>query len=288
MKKVWIFGDSTSCENMRDPQSFEQGWTHFFKDLLNDEIEYRNVAVGGTTLKWNYHCEAYQKGEIHQNIREDSNWYKIVSEVEEGDFFVFFTGGINDHGQIGSDKYCPCPDGDYIIDDFFQIFKNRDVFMYVGKGFGTHRFCTVRSTVKEYCEILSEMINDIKLKGAIPMLARGTGKYFKRNDNDFDVFAASHEYMEALPDVAKATETPYFDIGGIFEKGFSEKGYQYMMDNYFMTVNAMKLLSEKYGREQKRDWNDNCHHNIDGAKLICDIFVEEVKKSDYGLKDYLK
>ena len=50
----------------------------------------------------------------------------------------------------------------------------------------------------------------------------------------------------------------------------------------------VKLLNEKYGGNNKRDWDDNCHHNRDGAEHICKIFIEEVKKTDYPLNNYLK
>lgn len=288
MKKVWIFGDSTSAENLTAPLRYEQAWSHFLRDYLTDDVEYKNVAVGGTTLKNFWMCDAYRKGEIHENNPKDSRWNEIVSEVEDGDLFIFFVGGINDHGQRGEDTYYPCPNGDYILDDFQKIIYNKDVYMYVGEGYGTHRFHTVRSTVEEFAEILTNMIEQVKAKGAVPMLARGTGKYFMRGENNFDVFPASRRYMEALPSVAQKTDIPYFDIGGIFDEGFKEIGYSGMMENYFMTIAAVKRLNAKYGRENSMNWNDNCHHNMEGAQHICDIFVNEIKKSDYQLKDYLK
>lgn len=288
MKKVWIFGDSTSAENLAEPLRYEQAWSHFLRDYLTDDIEYKNVAVGGTTLKNYWLCEAYRNGEIHKNIPQDSRWNEIVSEVENGDIFVFFVGGINDHGQRGADTYYECPNGDYIIDDFYQIFKNRDVFMYVGEGYGTHRFFTLRSSVEEYAEILTQMIEQVKAKGAIPLLARGTGKYYIRNGDNFDVFPASHRYMKALPNLAEKTGIAYFDIGGIFDEGFKNKGYAFMMENYFMTKSAVKRLNQKYGRENGCSFDDNCHHNFEGAKHICDIFVNEIKKSTHPLKDCLK
>ena len=288
MKKVWIFGDSTSAENLSNPNAYEQAWSHFLRDYLTDDIEYKNVAVSGTSLKWSYHSQAYQNGESDQNNPEESRWHEIVSQVCEGDLFIFFVGGINDHGNVGGNVYLPCVNGDYILDDFQKLFYNKDSYLYVGQGFGTHRYYATTSTVEEFTEILGDMINQVKAKGAIPIVARGTGKYYTRNDDDFDAFPASHRYMKALPSLCEKTDVKYIDVGGVFDKGFKEKGYKYMMDHYFMTINAVKLLNEKYGGNNKRDWDDNCHHNRDGAKHICDIFIQEVKKTDCELNKYLK
>lgn len=288
MKKVWVFGDSTSAENINNPEKYEQAWSHFLRGYLIDDVEFKNVAVAGVALKWHYHCEAYKNGEIDYNVPQDSRWHQIVSEVQRDDVFIFFLGGINDHGNHGRDTYYLCKNGDYILDDFQKFFYNRDRYLYVGEGYGTHRFYTDTSTVEEFEEILSDMINQLKAKGAIPLILRGTGKYYMRNDNDVDVFPASHKYMEVLPSIAKKTNVSYLDIGSIFEQGFKTKGYKYMMENYFMTMAAVERLNIKYGRNNSTNYDDNCHHNLDGAKHICDIFIEELKKSDYPLKNYLK
>ena len=230
----------------------------------------------------------YKKGEVLKNDITKSRWAQIVEEVQEGDFFIFFTGGINDHGQISYDTYRPNPYGDYILDDFMQFFENKDVYMYVGENFGTHSFYTIRSTVEEYSEILTDMINSLKQKGAIPILVRGTGKYYMRNNNNYDVFAASHRYMKTLPEVAENTGILYLTVGEIFEEGFQKIGYQEMLANYFLTIEAVNKLNIKYNRQNKTNYNDVCHHNIDGAKYICDIFIDEIKKTDSSFKEYLK
>ena len=287
MKKVWVFGDSTSDENKANPLNFQQSWVHFLRDeLIGAECE--NVAVSGTTLKWYYHCEDFQRGKIDTNVPEDSRWHKILSKIEKDDLFILFVGGINDHGQIGFDAYYEKADGDYMLDDYFKIHENRDVFLYVGEGYGTHRYYTARCSVDEYAVLLAQMIEEVKQKGALPLLVRGTGKYYVRHNDDFDAFPSSHKYMEILPEVAKKTGVPYFDVGGEFDKGFKQIGYRAMMDNYFMTVSAVERLNKKYGREIVRKSDDNCHHNIEGAKKICDILVEMAKQSDYPLKKYLK
>ncbi len=288
MKKVWVFGDSTSAVNFSKPDAYEKSWAYFLPDYLTDDVEYKNVAVAGTTLKWSYHSEAYQTGEAHENEPEKSRWRDIVSKVSADDIFIFFIGGINDHGNVGGNKYLPCPNGDYILDDFQKLFYNKDSFLYVGEGFGTHRYYATTSTVEEFAEILEDMINQVKAKGAIPIVARGTGKYYMRNNDNFDAFPASRRYMEVLPALCKKINVEYIDVGGIFDKGFKEKGYKYMMDNYFMTINAFKMLDEKYGKNTPRDWDDNCHHNLEGGKHICGILVEEVKKTNHPLKDCLK
>ena len=94
--------------------------------------------------------------------------------------------------------------------------------------------------------------------------------------------------MAVLPDVAQKTGAEYFDIGAVFDEGFKNKGYKYMMENYFVTTAACERLNKKYGKDNHTDFDDNCHHNLDGAKHISDIFVEEIKKSNSKIKGYLK
>lgn len=287
MKKVWIFGDSISAE-ITKPDSYQQAWAHFLPEYLNGEIEYKNVAVGGTTLRWFYDSTDYIKGISHKNEYEKSRWAQVVSRVEEGDIFIFFLGGANDHGQIDFDNYYPCENGDYIQDDYFKLVQNRDVYLHVGSGYGTHRYWTARSTPNGFAELLTTMVEEIKAKGATPMIARGLGKCYMRNNDNFDVFPASHEYMETLPDVAKNTGVFYINIGGVFELGFKEEGYQHMMDTLFMTENAISNLNKETGQNIPCKFNDTTHTNIKGAKRLCEIFIKEMKKTDFILNDYLK
>ena len=87
MKKVWIFGDSISAE-INNPNSYQQVWAHFLPEFLTDDIEYKNVAVGGTTLKWFYDSTDYMKGVTLQNNPEESRLGKIVLKITDGDIFI--------------------------------------------------------------------------------------------------------------------------------------------------------------------------------------------------------
>lgn len=266
MKKLWILGDSTSVDYRENEENGLQSWAHFFKELLNDNIECKNVAVGGTTLKWFFLSPKYQSGETNINNPNDSRWTNIVSQVQNGDYFIIFTGGINDQGQHRFDAYYPDENGDYIkvVSD-----TDKDVFVKAEKGKGTHRFFTARSTTDEFADILTQMIEQIKLKGAFPLLIRGTANYFCRNNNDMDVFPDSREYINRLPEVAKKTSVYYLDAGSIFEEDFKLLGYKEMLKRNFAK-------------------NDICHHNKNGAKKICDIITNLIKESDFSLKNYLK
>lgn len=284
MQKVFVFGDSTTCEY--DKSSYpQQGWAHFLGEYFDEDTEIINVAHGGYSLKSFLYSRDYQLGNSSENDPQKSLWADILKKVSAGDYFIFYWGGINDMGQICADSYRLKSGGEFIRDDFFT---DKDVFMNVGNGYGTHTFFTLRTTPEETCNLLAGMIDEVKTKGAFPIVAKGTGKYYKINNNEKNVFSACHNFASAVEDAAKITDSPFINIAGTFEEEFSEIGYQNMINKYFMSEHASKkFLSNKEREEKSRTADDNVHYNIDGARRICEIFVEKLSKTDLTLKDHL-
>ncbi len=285
MRRVFVFGDSTTCEY---PESAfpQQGWAHFLPDYLKEDVEVINVARGGWSLKSFLYSPDYISGKALNNEPKNSHWNAILREVCEGDFFVFYWGGINDMGQICADGYRPCAGGEYIRDDFFT---DKEVYMNVGVGFGTHNFFTLRTTPAETAELLSGMIMDVAERGAIPIVCKGTGKYYKLMGEDKCVFAANHKYASAVCDAAKTSMVPYFNIADTFEEEFDQIGYQAMIDKYFMSRFASQKFLNGIGEEAAtRDNDDNVHYNVDGARYVCELFIEKLQNTDCELKNCIK
>ncbi len=280
-----MFGDSTTAEY--DDASYpQQGWAHYLKDNFTDGVQYVNIARGGYSLKTFLYSEDYIQGNFKFNQPEKSRWAQILSRINKGDYFVFYWGGINDMGSIGRDSYREFKGGEYVKDFFFT---DRDVYLNVGSGYGTHTFFTLRSEVDEYTRILSDMITQVKAKGALVLLVRGTGKYYIKDNNEKDVFPASHKYMEALKSIAAKTDVAYLNVGEIFEEEFKSIGFKAMMVKYFLykeTLEHYAMLKGVTPDLTKPD--DNVHYNILGAKRICEIFLNELKNSDFPLKDFIK
>ncbi len=282
--KIIVIGDSTTAEY--GEQSFpQQGWAHYLKDYFND-VQIINFACGGWTLKNFLFDSDYVSGKNNFNTPENSRWAKILSEIEPGDYVIFNWAGINDMGQICADSYREDENGEYLRDDFFT---EREVFMNVGKGYGTHTFFTLRTTPDGTREILCAMINDLKEKGAIPIISKGTGKYYKLKGQEYNVFASNHAFADAIESAASKAEVCFVNVADKFEQGFEIMGYQSMIDKYFMSKNASeKFMDVVSNKKVTVTADDNVHYNIDGAKEVCRIFIEGLKNTDCSLKTYLK
>ena len=284
-KKVWVFGDSTTQEYTEKSYPV-QGWAYYLREMLNDEITYINVGHAGYTLKTFLYSEAYREGKTDVNEPEKSLWNQILSQIRPGDLFVFYWAGVNDMGSIGKNSYREKAGGEYVRDFYFT---DRDVYLNVGEGFGTHTFFTLRSSVSQYTELLVEMLKQLRQQGAEVLLVRGTGKYYKRNGAEKDVFAASHEYMRVMKQAAEQAGVPYLNVGEIFEQEFAEIGFYQMMVKYFLYAESRKYYAALKGMEydgSKAD--DNVHYNPLGARRICEIFREEVRKIPCSLNEYWK
>lgn len=282
---LYIFGDSTSQELSEDmfPQ---QSWVHFFRDYVKDDVNVVNVAHAGHSLKSFIYSEDYQKGKVRENEPEKSEWYGILNQIQSGDVMVMYWAGINDMLQSALDSYREDENGDYVRD---EQNTSKESYVYIGKGLGTHKFFTLSSTIDECVEIMTKMVNDVKAKGATPFIVKGTGKYYPIHGDDKNVISLVRKYSDAVIDVAHALNCGYIDVGAEFEKGFKEKGYKKMLDENLLSINAYEHYKSLGAIKIKFPTiDDNVHYSVGGAKNICDIFVKELRSSDYELKSILK
>lgn len=265
MKKLVIFGDSTTQEYSEKAYP-QQGWAHFAKDYFNESIEVINVGHGGFSLKSFYYCEKYRKGEIVENIPEQSEWQHIKEQLNAGDIMVLYWAGINDMLQTGYDEYREDKNGDFVRD--WQN-KSKESYIHIGKGMGTHKYFTVTASVAEYLQLFTEMVREVQALGVTTILVQGTGKYYAVCGNDKNVISVVREYTRLVEDVAKSTNSIYLNVGSEFEKEFARIGYEKMMEKYYVP-------------------SDNVHYSVTGAKKISELFLEKLKDSGSELKQYLR
>ena len=282
---VFIFGDSTTQEYSERfyPQ---QGWGYYLNDRFVDDVNIVNVAVAGHSLKSFLYSEDYIKGETYENHPERSEWNGIVNQIQNGDFVILYSGGINDMLQTGKDAYRPDGKGDYVLDAQNTSYES---YFYLGKGLGTHSFFTLTSSVEEYTTLLYEMAETVKSKGAIPIVVQGTGKYYKVHDNDRNVVSAVRKYAAAVEDAAKRADVVYLDVGSEFEQEFSVIGYEKMLEKYFLSQKAY----ERFGKEKLIERkippvDDNVHYNLDGARRVAEIFIQKLRNTNCELAKYLR
>ena len=282
---VFIFGDSTTQEYSEQfyPQ---QGWGYYLNDRFVDEVKIVNVAVAGHSLKSFLYSEDYIKGDTGENHPERSEWNAIVNRIQNGDFVILYSGGINDMLQTGKDAYRPDEKGDYVFDAQNTSYES---YFYLGKGLGGYSFFTLTSSVEEYTTLLYEMAETVKSKGATPIVVRGTGKYYKVHDDDRNVISAVRKYAVAVEDAAKRAGAIYLDVGSEFEQEFSVIGYEKMLEKYFLSEKAYERFGNERAIERKTpSVDDNVHYNLDGARRVAEIFIQKLRNTNCELTKYLR
>ncbi len=274
MGRIVVIGDSTTQDYDKNAYP-QQGWAYYLKDVFGKD-NVLNFARAGYALKTYIYAWDYIKGNIRENDPDKCYFTECLNKIGKGDTVIFAWGAINDMGMIDFDAYREAVGGEYVKDNYFV---DRDVFLNVGKGYGTHNLFTLRSTPQETEKIMRFMINKIKEKCDKVIVVSSTGKYYPLNGNKFNVFCASHMYRAAIKNAAVTTESAYIDVAYDFEKEFSEIGYDDMMDKYFLSKRTYERCRRESGLDVKDGYrDDNVHYNFNGAKRICDIFLEQANK----------
>ncbi len=286
MKKIIVFGDSTTSDY---PEDFfpQQGWAHFLPIYVKEGIKVRNFARGGASLKNFLFSQEYVDGKSGINRVEECPWNKVVlPEVSEGDIVIFYWAGINDMLQSNRDSYRECTGGAFVRD-----WQNtaRESYIWIGEGLGTHTYFTLRSEVSEMAELLRQMVMQVRDQRAVPIIIKGTGKYYKVHGQDRNVIAVNRKYAEAVIDVAKACGIEHYDIGVWLEQKFAESGYEKVLQEYLLPISTItKMRAKKCIRKSVPLVDDNVHYNWCGAEAICREVVAQAKKSNGVLCEVLQ
>lgn len=276
MRKIIVFGDSTTADYAEKwyPQ---QGWAHYLPKYLEPEVKVKNFALGGASLKRFLYSPDYIEGITSYNESDKSRWNSLIlPEVSEGDTVIFYWAGINDMLQSSRDGYREAEGGAYVRD--WQNLS-KESYIRIGEGLGTHDYFTLRSEIGEMAELFGEMIRQVQQKGAIPIVIKGTGKYYKIHGQDKNVISVNRKYADAVIGVAKACGAVYVDIGSWMDEEFAEHGYEKIMKKYFLPVALVKRLYEEKGMDKPLPVvDDNVHYNCQGAELICQKIVSELER----------
>lgn len=286
MRKIIIFGDSTTVEYSEEAYP-QQGWAYFLKDYIKKGIEIKNFAQGGASLKSFIYSPEYIKGVTTKNFEEHSKWEStILPTISAKDIVIFYWGGINDMLQSGCDAYRKKEGGAYVLD---EQNTSRESYIWIGEGMGTHEFFTLRSEIMEMKDILRKMISQTKEKGAIPIIIKGTGMYYKVRGQDKEVVSVTREYADAVMDVANSCGDEIIDIGTELDKEFCTFGYEKTVQKYLLPISVIeKLRKEKGIHKSLPVVDDNVHYNYTGAARICHKIIEHALASGSALVEVIE
>lgn len=260
---IYLAGDSHMM-NYGENYYPQQGWGYYFSDYFGDRVITVNAAVGGESAKTFY---------LKPNRFTESIYDKLVP----GDY-VFISFGTNDAAKINSD------------------------FTYTDKNGESHTL-KIGSDTTEYVEYLDKLCDDVKSKGAHPVLVTIANNGEKRNS-----FSA---YVAAMRTYASENNIDLIDMNQMYNdyinqvKGLSitsaeqqsgEAVPEYVKEemNLYNMVERGIITAEKLASHPNTSFGssgtgtDLFHFSENGAQIMARWVAQGVYKSTSGVCASLK
>ncbi|AVR45626.1 rhamnogalacturonan acetylesterase [Christiangramia fulva] len=231
---VYIVGDSTVKNGSGQGDGGLWGWGDFIGQYLDTtKVNVENHALGGTSSR---------------TFQTKGLWKPVKDSLQEGDY-VLIQFGHNDSGPLNDDFRARgtikgTSDQSEEIDNMLT---------------GEHE------TVHSYGWYIRKVIQDVKEKGAIPVVMSP----IPRNDwNNGQVPRNKDSYGGWARQVAEEENVTFIDLNERMASTMERKGEENVTGTYF------------YKR-------DHTHTSAKGAALAASLIVEGLQDSNNSLKDYL-
>ncbi|RZL14896.1 MAG: rhamnogalacturonan acetylesterase [Pedobacter sp.] len=232
---LFLIGDSTVKNGKGKGDGALWGWGSFIENFFNTEkINIENDALGGTSSR---------------TFQTNGLWDAVLAKVKKGDFVMM---------QFGHNDSSPLDDTARARGTIKGIgMESKDTFNSIKKQ---------KETVYTYGWYMRKFINDIKAKGATPIVCSS----IPRNPvKDGKVILVNDSYAGWAQEVAKAENVDFIPLNQLIKDKYSVSSAD-QIKSYF---------TEK----------DHTHTNEDGAKVNAALVVEGLKALKKNkLKAYLK
>ena len=232
---LFLIGDSTVKNGKGKGDGALWGWGSFIENFFNTEkINIENDALGGTSSR---------------TFQTNGLWDAVLAKVKKGDFVMM---------QFGHNDSSPLDDTARARGTIKGIgMESKDTFNPIKKK---------QETVYTYGWYMRKFINDIKAKGATPIICSS----IPRNPvKDGKVILVNDSYAGWAQEVAKAENVDFIPLNQLIKDKYSVSSAD-QIKSYF---------TEK----------DHTHTNEDGAKVNAALVVEGLKALKKNkLKAYLK
>lgn len=130
-----------------------------------------------------------------------------------------------------------------------------------------------------YRQQLVRYIEESRKKGARPVLLTSI---VRRSFNEHDVLVDTHGlYPVVAREVANSYKVPFIDLQLMTEQMINEQGRE-KSKSMFLWLKPGENLNYLQGKE------DNTHLNVLGANMVSKAVVEEIKRLEIGLTQYIK
>jgi lysophospholipase L1-like esterase len=123
--------------------------------------------------------------------------------------------------------------------------------------------------VEGYKEFIRLFVNQTREKSAIPIIITPVNRNYPWINGQ--LVNCHGEYPNAAKEIAKELEVPVIDLTQLSIKHFTERGEEYVTNNYFMN-----LPSEKF-KAYPEGMNDNTHFQPEGAMEVAKLVFEAMK-----------
>lgn len=123
--------------------------------------------------------------------------------------------------------------------------------------------------IQGYKEFLRLFIDQTRQKGAVPILLTPVARNYPWKDGK--LHNVHGEYPQAAKEVAVELDVKLIDLNELSMAHFSEKGQDYVTENYFMNFPAGRFQAYPDGQK------DNTHFQTAGGKAVAKLVFDAMK-----------
>lgn len=230
--------------------------------------------IGDSTMA--DYADNYEEGKDYFKTRYPvTGWGQVFQEFFIGADLTEFAAVFEADSVVIDDR----ARGGRSTRTFFQEGRWRSVYESLKEGdvvimqFG-HNDAAENKTeryvdIEGYKEFLRLYVSQTKEKGAIPIVLTPVCRNYPWKEDRLE--NVHGEYPQAAKDVASELGAYFIDLNQLSMAAFSEKGQDYVTENYFMNLPAGKYEAYPDGQ------SDNTHFQPAGAKTVARIVFEAMK-----------
>ena len=294
-KNIHLVSDSICCDYTNMKGFFPQaGWGQYISDYFNNDVNIVNHALAGYSLK----AFLYFKYPYTESLK--SVWDADIYPTIQSNDYVIISSDINDMGSISNDYYSDF-DG-----NIYKFIPDENKYMLFVNGKPTNN-CYMGETEKltkvfsfaskldadgktencEYKSCIKKMINEIRAKGAVPVLVSSPTEFL---ENETGLYSEYSKYIDAMKETALKEHITYIDLHTEVKKLYTDLGNENARLKYNVNQHTIEYWQKKYNHNTfdcSKKACDNTHFCIGGAQMLAKLLASLIKKSDSSLKEYI-
>ena len=152
----------------------------------------------------------------------------------------------------------------------YNVLQKGDVvMMQFGHNDAAENYPERYVNIEGYKEFLRLFIDQTRQKGALPILLTPVARNYPWKEGKLQNVHGG--YPQAVKEVAMEMDVKLIDLNELSMAHFSEKGQDYVTENYFMNFPAGQFKAYPDGQK------DNTHFQVAGGKAIAQLVFDAMK-----------